>query len=80
MWLHVTKCPQYNWYLNHFLLSIDKHLIFETFENKSIRLKTEKLYNKRTHETSNCLFQKPLKNKVNISDVEKEEESVRKKS
>ena len=61
MWLHITKSPQYNWYLNHFLLSIDKHLIFETFENKSVRLKTErkKLYNKRTHEISNCLFQKP---------------------
>ena len=41
MWLHITNSPLQNWYLNHVVLSIDKRFIIETFDIKSIRLKTE---------------------------------------
>ena len=37
MWLHMAKSSLWNWYLNHFVLSIEKRLITETFENKSVK-------------------------------------------
>ena len=55
MWLHLTKSPLQNWYLNHFILSIGNSLIIETFEKKSYR-KRKRLYNKDTHGISNHLF------------------------
>ena len=41
MRLHKTKRPLQNWCLNHFFLSINKRVIIETLENKSIRSQTE---------------------------------------
>ena len=35
MWLHITKRCLQNWHLNQFVLSTDKSLIIERFENKS---------------------------------------------
>ena len=33
----MAKSSLWNWYLNHFVLSIEKRLITETFENKSVK-------------------------------------------
>ena len=51
----------------------------ETFENKSLRSQAEGTLQQRTQKISNCLFNDYCKSKCSIPEVEKEEESFKKK-
>ena len=44
MWLHTTNSSLKIWYSNHYVHSIDKHLIIETFVSISIRSHIEETF------------------------------------
>ena len=63
-----------------FVPSINKILKIGTFDNKSIRSKTEKIFKNKNSRSTYRLFENHWKSKFNIPDVEKEKKWVRKKA
>ena len=78
MRLHTTNSPLEHWYSNLFFL-IDKNLIIEILAKNTSDLKQKKPYNGSSHEISNCFVKNYWKDKFDISEVGKKEETVRKK-
>ena len=61
---HTAKHPLQNWYLNHLVLSIDKRITIDTFENKSIRSQTEETLKQMNSRNIKSPFQKLLNKQV----------------
>ena len=60
-------------------MSIDKRLITETFENKSLRLQTEEILWQKYSQNIKSLFSEPLrKSRFKMPEVEKEKTVTKK--
>ena len=70
MWLHATNSPPQKWYWNCFIFSIDKPLLIETCENKSIRSQKKKLHKWLNSWNNKSLFRNHCKRKFKIPDIE----------
>ena len=68
MWLHITKSLLQNWYLNQLVMSIDKRLIIETFENESVRSHAKyQITFSKTTEKASLIYQRLKKRKNQLA-------------